>query len=398
MRLHASNQKSGSIFLLRQQVEYDRRALESMKIILFLPSLTCGGAERVAIVLARGMMDAGCDVSVVVVRKEGEFIDLMPEGARLMHLGSRKPLHATSSLAKVVASERPDAVIAFGIQSGIAAAISKTRFRWKSVLIVRNETNLEAEWTSSDWVNRLLGPLLSRWVARRYGLVCVSDALSEATARYLKVPKHKITSILNPVMLDHGSDGPDTASGLHPWLRHKSSPVLVAMGRLEIPKGFDVLIDAFAIAAESIDMRLIIFGNGSLRCALEKKVVELGLKGRIELPGFVNNPMEQMRAADAFVLSSRYEGFGLVLAEAISAGVPVISTNCDFGPNEILEGGRYGALCPVGNAGMLAGLMVKLARGENSYQVPDRHWFHRFAPETAVRKHLALIAESPGCQ
>ncbi|HHX87771.1 MAG TPA: glycosyltransferase, partial [Firmicutes bacterium] len=100
--------------------------------------------------------------------------------------------------------------------------------------------------------------------------------------------------------------------------------------------------------------RLIILGEGPQREALEQLIHSLGLGDQVQLPGFVNNPYRYMAQAAVFVLSSRREGFGNVLVEALAAGAPVVSTDCPGGPAEILEQGRYGRLVPVGDLDRMA--------------------------------------------
>lgn len=163
------------------------------------------------------------------------------------------------------------------------------------------------------------------------------------------------------------------------------------MGRLEHQKGFDVLIDAFSRAKKRTDARLIIFGKGTLRDALQNQITSCGMNEFICLAGFTAHAIAQMSAAHAFVLSSRFEGFGLVLVEAMLAGTKVISTNCDFGPSELLEDGRYGKLVPVDDAQALADAMLQSIKEPWTAERPSEQWFSQFTASEAARQHLALI-------
>jgi glycosyltransferase involved in cell wall biosynthesis len=129
-------------------------------------------------------------------------------------------------------------------------------------------------------------------------------------------------------------------------------------GRLARQKDFRTLIRAFARVHAERHYRLVILGEGNDRAPLEALAVKLGLKDDIDLPGFVTNPFAYMSKAALFVLSSAWEGFGNVLAEAMALGVPVVSTDCPSGPREILQDGRYGPLVPVGDACALAKAMI----------------------------------------
>jgi glycosyltransferase involved in cell wall biosynthesis len=129
---------------------------------------------------------------------------------------------------------------------------------------------------------------------------------------------------------------------------------VLGVGELGARKDFATLIRAVARVRERRRCRLLIIGRGRQRDALLALGNELGFGDDLALPGFVENPYAYMRAADVFVSSSRYEGFANVVAEALAAGVPVVSTDCPSGPREILENGKYGRLVPVGDDAAMA--------------------------------------------
>jgi len=133
---------------------------------------------------------------------------------------------------------------------------------------------------------------------------------------------------------------------------------VLSVGTLKRAKDYPTLLRAFAALPRSLHAKLTILGEGGLRSQLEAQVAELGLEGRVAMPGFVLDPYPWFRTADLLVLSSESEGFGNVLVEALECGVPVVSTNCPGGPREILEGGRHGRLVPVGDSQALADAMA----------------------------------------
>src|SRR3546814_179719 len=121
-----------------------------MKIILNLPTLSCVGAERVAVLLANGMKALGHQVWVSTFNVEGEFRERFFDATNVIDLGHAKPINGTAALARLVAELQADAVTAFGIHTGIAAALSKTRWGWNCPLLIRNENNLEHEWRQAN--------------------------------------------------------------------------------------------------------------------------------------------------------------------------------------------------------------------------------------------------------
>lgn len=362
-----------------------------MKIIFFTPKFFAGGAEQVAFLLASALAKDEHEITIATPAAVGEFAKKLIEKCRVVDFKTGKPIKSTKNIARLVREIDSDAVICFGISTGIAATLSKTFFRWKSPIFIRIENNLHFDWRQASPINRLIGPLLSRWAARRSHVIAVSQTLAQATAHYLNIEFSRVTTILNPVINDTAAAVNFELKKLHPWLENDFIPTFVAMGRLENQKGFDCLINAFFEVRNKSNARLVIFGSGSLRGVLQAKINALNLEEFIVLAGYTDSPMAQMRKASAFVLSSRFEGFGLVLVEALWAGTQVISTDCDYGPAEVLENGRYGTLVPVEDCDALANAMLNVLRQPRSIQRPPDAWFEKFTATEAARQHATLI-------
>jgi glycosyltransferase involved in cell wall biosynthesis len=186
--------------------------------------------------------------------------------------------------------------------------------------------------------------------ARR--LVSASAGVDEG---FSWLPAARRVVIHDPVRLEE-SDSAASAPLTFPW-RHR----VLAMGRLEPQKGFDLLIDAFGrLAGDFPDWGLAILGEGSLRPELSARIIALGLSDRLQLPGVTDSAAATLRHGDLFVLSSRYEGFGLALVEAMAVGLPVIATDCPSGPAEIVHPGEDGLLVPAENVTAMAAAMAQL--------------------------------------
>ncbi len=179
----------------------------------------------------------------------------------------------------------------------------------------------------------------------------------------------------------------------HPWFNSQDIPLLLGVGKLEAQKDFPNLIRAFAKVRQVRPARLVILGWGPDRPQLEALVNDLGLEADVDLPGYVQNPYAYMSRASAFILSSAWEGLPTVLIEAMALGIPVVSTDCESGPSEILADGKYGYLTPVGDSEALADAILKVLSG---YQkTVNSSWLKRFDVETATQQYLKALGIKP---
>jgi len=166
--------------------------------------------------------------------------------------------------------------------------------------------------------------------------------------------------------------------------------VLLGVGRLVMQKDFPTLIQAFALVRQRCPARLTILGEGEKRPQLEALVRELGLEAEVSLPGFVQNPYAYMARSAVFVLSSAWEGFGNVVAEAMAVGTSVVSTDCQSGPAEILEGGRYGKLVSVGDVAALAeAILATLSQPTDPEVLRQRS--RAFSVDLVVDQYLEVL-------
>ena len=142
----------------------------------------------------------------------------------------------------------------------------------------------------------------------------------------------------------------------------EGKPLIAAIGRLVPQKGFNYLLDAYALVLREMDSQLVVLGEGPLRSELEAQAELLGIADSVLLPGFISEPFPLLKRAELFVLSSVYEGFGIVVLEAMVCGTPVAATDCHWGPAELLRDGEAGLLVPPADVGELAGAILESLR------------------------------------
>ena len=347
-------------------------------IALFVKSFKgSGGAERVFLNLASGLVARGHRVDLVMARYEGHFLDQIPPEIRVVDLRvrsarqslwvlprlgkdtlfwakmilARKPnyvLGALSGLVNYLKMEQPDVVIASMHYPNIVSVIAREIAQVKSHIILTIHNTLSQEIANSTRkrskgnkvdVNKRLFP-------RADAVVAVSQGVADDLASTLSLPDETFTTIYNPVVTKH-LEQQAVEPLIHPWFKEDGPPVLLAVGGLKPAKDHMTLLKAFALVRAELHVRLIILGEGTLREKLTRQAEELSISADLEMPGFVDNPYQYMAGASLFVLSSVFEGFGMVLVEALACGCPVVSTDCPNGPSEILEQGRFGTLVPM---------------------------------------------------
>jgi glycosyltransferase involved in cell wall biosynthesis len=198
-------------------------------------------------------------------------------------------------------------------------------------------------------------------------IIAISNGVATDLADTTGIERESIDVIHNPAFSpDIQSKSKESVS--YRWF-DTDTPVVIAVGSLTQQKDFSTLLRAFSVLRERQDAHLLILGEGELREELESLASELGIATAVDMPGFVDNPYAYMRQADVFVLSSKWEGFGNVVVEALACGCPVVSTDCPSGPAEILANGEYGSLTPVGDETALA---AEIETVLNTTPEPDR--------------------------
>jgi len=328
-----------------------------VRVMLLLGSLAGGGAERVAVNLVNRCDSAAVDLAIGLLRRDGSFLARVdpsritgPRGRRSGLLGIAR---APGDIARMIRDRRPHVLMTFGMGLSLLAwlalpGLGRDRPTW----ICREDSNTEAEVANAT--HSRLGRAALGWAVRRVyrsadRMLAVSRDLARELERRLAVPPGRTRAIHNPI---------DVAgiarAAAEPLSGPPKRPFIVAAGRLTHQKGHDLLIEAFAASDAAREMDLVILGEGPLEGALRGRAQALGVAERVRFPGFTANPWAWFARARLFVLPSRWEGFGNVVAEAMACAAPILVTNCDFGPREQVVHGSSGWVVAGGDAAALA--------------------------------------------
>lgn len=322
-----------------------------MRVAFVLAALDAGGAERVVDLLSRAVLARGWEVTVITFdRPTDRIFHRYEERVRFRRLAlpnaARGParlllmIRRVRALRQLLRAERFDVAVSFLTKINVLALLA--RIGTTTPMIVSERNNPLRQRSNAVW--RIL-------LDRLYPTAAAIVMQTEGSKRCLP-PEQRARALVipNPV------PAPPAQS------RSPAPPTIVAVGRLNEQKGFDLLLSAFAaIAGELPDWRLMIFGEGPERAALASRIDRLGLAGRASLPGLSTAPAGWIAACDIFVSSSRYEGFPNALAEAMRAGLPAVAFDCDFGPADLITDDVDGLLVPPENVPALAAALLRLA-------------------------------------
>jgi glycosyltransferase involved in cell wall biosynthesis len=308
--------------------------------------------------LAPALMAREIQITFLVHRIEGSLVDDVPPGVRLVSLECYRTLGALWPLVRFLKKERPDILLSNLGHTNIIALWAAALARVRTRVIVMQHSVLSSECSPRrGWQFRVLPFAYRLFLGWADGIVAVSEGVADDLSRLTGIKRNRITVISNPLISSDFSSRMEEPAA-HPWLMDGGPPVILGVGRLIEPKDFAMLMSAFSIVTQTCDARLILLGEGPMRESLVAHAEKLGITDRVSLPGFQKNPLPFMRRAAVVVMSSWYEGFGNVLVEALACGTPVVSTNCPYGPAEILDNGRFGGLVPVGDKEAMAGAIL----------------------------------------
>jgi glycosyltransferase involved in cell wall biosynthesis len=366
-----------------------RAAGDGAPIALVLPNLRVGGVQTVALELAGALRDAGRAVDLVVASGEGRLIERAPPGVGVYSLAAPRLRHAVVPLWRYVRERRPDAmVVSMWPLTTLAVPVARIAgFRGPLLLVEHSVLSLSPAGRGARGLALRAGLRLVNRHAD--ALVGVSDGVCD-DLRELGAPGDRIVRLHNPVRLEPRS-GTDDVPAPAPWLARPKRLRLLAIGRLKPAKDYPTMLEAMAVLRErGVDVGLLVLGDGPDRAALEALRDRFGLADHVHFTGDADDPLAYCRHAGLLLFSSRWEGFGNVIVEALSQGLPVVATDCRSGPAEVLEGGRLGALVPVGDAKAFADAVEAALRHEHD-PAPLRARAADFSPRAVAARYLELI-------
>lgn len=359
------------------------------RVAFHFTDLSSGGVEKMRLALSRELIRLGYDVDLVVCRASGEYRDQVPAGVRLVDLKAKRARNSLFPLIRYLRDERPDVLVSSMGIPNIVSLIAGMLTRKRTPIYVTQHNALTSQARSKRDFQQALVPVFYRMLLPRAdGVLAVSSGVADDMAKATGFPRENITVLYNPAYPQELEKA--LAEAFDQPFFEQGEPVVVAVGRLIEQKAFDNLIDAIALVNTQRSVRLAILGVGPLRKSLEEQVKKLDLQSKVHFYGFQANPLIFMKHAALVAMSSRYEGFGNVLVEALACETPTVSTDCPSGPSEVLADGLYGLLVPVGDVNAISQAILKtLSSDIDRISLANRA--QEFSAEAVTQRYLAAI-------
>jgi glycosyltransferase involved in cell wall biosynthesis len=328
------------------------------KVMLLVPSLHGGGAERVMVHIANHLDRARYEPVLVLGAVHGPYLADVRADVGIHGLGgATRARTAVPWVIRAVRTLRPGVVLST-VGLNFAVALARPFLPRKLGVIFREGNSTSAFLSDVARTSRgraaLYRAIYRTLYARADRIVCQSDFMLNDLATQLRLPVARMIRIHNPVDVEA-----IRVRVAEPIVYRGRGPHLVTAGKLEHQKGYDVLLPAFArVLALHPGATLTILGEGTERAALEAATASLGISAAVRFLGFQANPFPYFQAADLFVSSSRYEGFANVITEAMACGTPVVATECPGASREVIEPGVTGWLARTEDVASLADAMA----------------------------------------
>ena len=361
--------------------------MDPRRIACFFSTSGHSGVDRAAAHLIPALARRGYQVDQLKVRDHGPELASVPEGVQVVDLGSRRTLACMPAVARYLRSKRPIALLSDKDKVNRTALLARWLSGTPTRLVFSIGTTISANLASRGphqrWIQR---QSIRRLYPFAHQVIGSSDGVADDMSAFTGLARERIRAVPRPVvparLFTERQPVPD-----HPWFGQGDVPLILSAGALCERKDFETLLRAFARVRAKRSCRLMIPGRGNRRERLLSLASELGVAEDFSLPGFIPDLYPYMAHADLFALTSRWEGLGFVLIEALALGTPVVATDCPSGPREVLDGGRYGSLVPVGDDEALAeAILTTLADSPPAERL--RQAARRYEVETSTDAYL----------
>ncbi|WP_201865243.1 glycosyltransferase [Microvirga soli] len=370
------------------------------RILFIINSLEGGGAERVMCLVAAAVAEAEkhWGVTLATLDQTRDSYALSERVTRIRLNAGGSLLWSMIALRRLLRLERPDIIVSFLTRAN-CAAIACSRFI--GIPCVISERVHTTSHLSSDQGGRLKKILIRCLYPYADRIVAVSQGIRDDLVEHYGVIATQVVTIHNPVDAEKIRRAASTAPSVD-----LPRDFIVAVGRLVPNKNFSMLLRSYAAA--NISSSLVILGEGTERSKLEALASELGVSDKVHLLGFATNPHAILARARFYVSPSSAEGFPNAMIEAMCIGLPIVSTDCETGPSEILHGrpgapkvtkltrAKFGILVPPGDERAMGAALQTMSdpRNHRQFAALARKRAHDFSLDKSIMEYRAVIDTS----
>ena len=318
------------------------------EISIFVYDLNLGGTEKVMVNLANYLASNGFQVTILMVASNRYLEKELSSNIQIVSFSKQRIIESFIPLLKYIKKNKINTFIAnvwpLTVLT-IAAGIFIRGFN-KKVLLVEH-CHLGREFSAFSSMFKFLQKISIMFLYRKsFKVIAVSEGVGSDLVDSKNVPAASVNVIQNPVAIEHNLNSTESTI-ISQWVAFRGAK-LISVGNLKVQKNYPYLLRILAhLKSCNFHFKQLIVGEGPERKRLEELIVALDLTEEVILAGTRDSPIEHIKKADLFILSSRFEGFGLVIVEALAAGTTVVSTDCESGPAEILKDGKLGYLAPI---------------------------------------------------
>lgn len=363
------------------------------KILFYMFKLSGGGAERTIVNIVNNLDPEKFEITLVIGSStHNDYIELISKTVNIIKLDTQRQRNALLKLIRVIKNNSPELLFTtLNMNNLVLLLASKISF-FKGPVIIRETNNR----TASGKVTRF-NKIITRYMYNSYSneIVSLSEGVKKDLVENFKIIPSKIKVIYNPIDISYISNASEEP--VYDYNFNTTARVIVSVGRLAEQKDYSTLLRAFKITSEKENVKLLILGKGPDEAELKKMCKVLDITNKVTFLGFKENPYKYMKNSDLFVLSSRWEGFGHVIVEAMATKIPVISSSCESGPQEIIGDNEYGRLFPVGEYNYLANEIMTVLKNERikrEYIVKGLNRANDFDVKKIISQYEDLILET----
>lgn len=314
------------------------------RILVFVPSLRGGGAEKSAVLLANEFHDLGHEVTFVISSGEGVYFELLNVGLNFVNLKKGRVLSSVFSLATAIRVNNPDFILSFMNYANISCWLAwNIAGRVGKFFPSERTVPSSAISLGSHFKEYVFKKLIKIFYNNSEKVICISNSICEDLVEKFGVSPSKVVTVYNPIVNDALFEAARLPVDCN-WLTDNDEFCIVSAGRLHPDKDYGLLLHAFSEVVQTRSAKLIVLGEGEEKEYLLELSRKLEISDSVRFMGFQKNPFKFYEKADLFVLCSRYEGFGNVLVEAMACGARVIARKGSGGPDEIIESDEMGGL------------------------------------------------------